>query len=135
MFMVVAVTVTTTATTFMVVIVVMIVFAVNVAMSQFFSSCYANRDNFYVEAQVLACQHVVAIDNNVLIFNCSNLNWHWALVGISHKAHTHFQLVNAHEDVFRYALNQIIIVLAVSVICANVHVETIANYVTIQSGL
>jgi hypothetical protein len=131
MFVIMVVTVATTAT-IVAVIVMMVVLAVNVAMSQFFSSCFTDCDNFYVEAQVLTCQHVIAIDNNVLIFNRSNFNWHWALVGICHKAHTHFQLVNAHEDVFRYALNQILVVLAVSVICANVHVETIANYVAFQ---
>ena len=133
MVMIVAMAVTTAATTFMVVIVVMIVFTVNVAMSQLFSGCFTNRDNFYVEAQVLACQHVVAIDNNVLIFNRSNFNRYWTLVGVSHKAHANFQLVNTHEDVFRNALNQVFVVLAVSVCCANVNVETIANNVTFQS--
>ena len=132
MFVIMVVALTTTATTFVVMVVVMIVLAVNVTMSQFFSGSFTNSDNFYVEAQVLACQHVVAIDNNVLIFNRSDFNRYWTLVGISHKAHTYFQLINTHEHIFRNALNQIFVVLTVSVICANVHIETITHNVAFQ---
>lgn len=62
----------TTAATVVVVIVVMIVRTVNVAMSQFFFSRFANRHNFNVEFQVLTGQHVVTINHDVIVFNRSD---------------------------------------------------------------
>lgn len=65
-----------TAAAVMAVIVVMVVTVrtVNVAMSQLFFGCFTDSDNFYVELQVLASQHMVAINHNVVVFNFSNFN-------------------------------------------------------------
>jgi len=128
----VVMTVAAAATAFMVMIVVMIVRTVNVAVSQFFFGCFTQRDNFNVEFQVLASQHVVAVDNNVVVFNFGDFNRHWTLVSFSQETHANLQLVNAHEDVFRYALYQVFVVLTVSVIGAHINVKFIANFVTVQ---
>ena len=126
----------TTAAAVMTVIVVMVVTVrtVNVAMSQFFFGCFTDRNNFNVELQVLASQHMVAVNHNVVVFNFSDLNRYWTLVSFSQEAHANLQLVNAHEHVFRNALNQVVVVLAVSVVCANSNVKFIANFMTFQRG-
>ena len=65
-----------TAAAVMAVIVVMVVTVrtVNVAMSQLFFSRFTDRNNFYVELQVLTRQHVVAVNYNVVVFNFSDFN-------------------------------------------------------------
>ena len=75
MTMVVAVT---TAAAVVAVIVVMIVTVrtVNVAISQLFFGRFTDRNNFYVELQVLTRQHVVAVNHNVVVFNFSDFNRH-----------------------------------------------------------
>ncbi len=73
----------TAAATVVVVIVVVIVRAVNVTMSQFFFSRFANRHNFNVEFQVLTGQHVVTINHDVIVFNRSDFNRYRTLVGFS----------------------------------------------------
>ena len=97
-----------TAAAVMAVIVVMVVTVrtVNVAMSQLFFGCFTDSDNFYVELQVLASQHVVAINHNVVVFNFSNFNRNRAW-SVSAEAHANLQFVNAHEHVFRSALNRL----------------------------
>jgi hypothetical protein len=131
--MVVIVSVAAAATVMTVVMVVVVtVCAMNMAMSQLFFGRFADRNNFYVEFQVLASQHVVAINNNVVVFNFSDFNRYWTLVGFGQEAHADLQLVNAHEHVFRNALNQVLVVLTVSVVRAYSNVKFIANFVTIQ---
>jgi hypothetical protein len=134
MVVIMAVTVTTaaTVTVFMVMTMIMAVFAVNVAMSQFFFGRFTDCHNFNVEVQVLASQHMVAINHNVIAIHFSDFDRNRALIGISQETHTHFQFVNAHEDVFRDALNQVVVVVAVSVIRANMHVEYVTNGMTFQ---
>lgn len=84
MTMVVAVT---TAAAVMAVIVVMVVTVrtVNVAMSQLFFSRFTDRNNFYVELQVLTRQHVVAVNHNVVVFNFSDFNRNRTLVSFRQK--------------------------------------------------
>jgi len=133
--MVVIVAVATAATVVTVImIVVMTVRTVNVAMSQLFFGRFADRNNFNVELQVLASQHVVAINNNVVVFNFGDFNRYWTLVGFCQEAHANLQLINAHKYIFRNTLNQILIVLTVSVVCANSNIEFIANFMTVQRG-
>gem|GEM_PF-893555 len=133
--MVVIVAVATAAAVVTVImIVVMTVRTVNVAMSQLFFGRFADRNNFNVELQVLASQHVVAINNNVVVFNFGDFNRYWTLVGFCQEAHANLQLVNAHKYIFRNTLNQILIVLTVSVVCANSNIEFIANFMTVQRG-
>jgi len=133
--MVVIVAVATAAAVVTVImIVVMTVRTVNVAMSQLFFGRFADRNNFNVELQVLASQHVVAINNNVVVFNFGDFNWYWTLVGFCQEAHANLQLINAHKYIFRNTLNQILIVLTVSVVCANSNIEFIANFMTVQRG-
>ena len=131
--MVVTVFVAMTTTAAFAVFVVMIVLAVYVTMLQLFSSCFTDGDHFNVEVQVLASQHVVTINNNVVVVNFGNFYWNWTLIGFSQETHANLQFVNAHENVFRNALNQIFIVVTVSVIGANVNVKAIAFSVTFQS--
>jgi len=122
----------TTAATVVVVIVVVTVRTVNVAMSQFFSGRFTNRDNFYVEFQILTSQHVVTVNHDVLVFYFGNFYRYWTLVGFRQEAHANLQLVNAHEHVFRNALNQIIVVLTVSVVRAYSNIKFVANNMTFQ---
>jgi hypothetical protein len=122
----------TTAATVMVVIVVMIVCTVNVAMSQFFFGGFTQRNDFHVEFQILASQHVVAVNNNVIVFHFGDFNRYWTLVSFSQETHANLQFVNAHEDVFRYTLHQVFIILTVSVVCANFNVKLVACFVTFQ---
>ena len=131
MTMVVAVT---TAAAVVAVIVVMIVTVrtVNVAMSQLFFGRFTDRNNFYVELQVLTRQHVVAVNHNVVVFNFSDFNRHRTLVSFRQEAHANLQLVNAHEYVFRNALNQVVIILTVSVVRAYSNVEFVANFMAFQ---
>lgn len=70
----------TTAAAVVAVIVVMVVTVrtVNVAMSQLFFGRFADRNNFYVELQVLASQHVVAVNHDVVIFHFGDFNWNRA---------------------------------------------------------
>ena len=106
MVMTMVVTVTTAAAVVAVIVVMVVtVRTVNVAMSQLFFGRFTDRNNFYVELQVLASQHVVAVNHNVVVFNFSDFNRHWTLVSFSREAHANLQFVNAHEHVFRNALN------------------------------
>ncbi|MDK7294132.1 hypothetical protein QP487_12000, partial [Streptococcus pasteurianus] len=73
--------------------------AVNVTMSQFFFSRFANRHNFNVEFQVLTGQHVVTINHDVIVFNRSDFNRSRTLVGFSQETHTYLQFINAHKYV------------------------------------
>jgi hypothetical protein len=130
MIVVMAMTAAAAFTVFMVV--VMIVLAMYVAMSQFFSGSFADRDNFHVEVQVLTRQHVVTVNHYVVAVHFGDFDRHWALIGISQEAHTHFQLVNAHKDVFRHALHQVFVVVAVRIVSANIHVKTIARFVAFE---
>ena len=36
-------------------------------MLQLFRRCFANRDNFNVELQILTSEHVVTVNNNVFV--------------------------------------------------------------------
>jgi len=131
--MVVIVAVTAAATVVTVIVVVVVtVRTVNVAVSQLFFSGFADGYNFNVELEVLASQHVVAINHNVVIFNFSDFYWNWTLVSFSQETHANLQFVNAHEHVFRNALHQVVIVLTVSVVCAYSNVKFVANFVTVQ---
>ena len=106
MTMVVAVT-TAAAVVAVIVVMVVTVRTVNVAMSQLFFGRFADRNNFYVELQVLASQHMVAVNHDVVIFHFGDFNRNRALVGFRQEAHANLQFVNAHEHVFRNALNQL----------------------------
>lgn len=66
----------TTAAAVVAVIVVMVVTVrtVNVAMSQLFFGRFTDRNNFYVELQVLASQHVVTVNHDVVIFHFGDFN-------------------------------------------------------------
>ena len=83
-----------------VMIVVVAVRAVNVAVSQFFFSRFADSNNFHVEFQILASQHVVAINHNVVVFNFGDFNRNRTLVGFSQEAHADLQLVNTMNTSF-----------------------------------
>lgn len=91
--MVVAVTTAATVTVFMVVTMIVAVFAMNMAMSQFFFGRFTDCHHFNVEVQVLASQHVVAINHNVVAINFSDFDRNRALIGISQETHTDFQLI------------------------------------------
>jgi hypothetical protein len=71
-----AVTVAAAATVAMFVIVTMVVavFAMNVAMSQFFFGRFTDSNHFYVEVQILTRQHVVAVNNDVVAVNFSDFD-------------------------------------------------------------
>jgi len=131
MVVIVAVTAAATVVT-VIVVVVMTVRTVNVAVSQLFFSGFADSYHFNVELEVLASQHVVAINHNVVIFNFSDFYWNRTLVSFSQETHANLQFVNAHEHVFRNALHQVVIVLTVSVVCAYSNVKFVANFVTVQ---
>ena len=120
------------AATVVTVVVVVTVRAVNVAMSQFFFGRFADRHNFHVKFQVLASQHVVTVNHNVVVFHFGNFYRYRALVSFRQETHANLQLVNAHEDVFRHALHQVFVILTVSVVRANSHIEFVANVVTFQ---
>ena len=132
--MVVTVIVAMTTAAAFTVLVVVIVLAVYVAVLQLFSCGFTDSNNFNVEVQVLASQHVVTINNNVVVINFGNFYWYWTLIGFSQETHANLQFVNTHENVFWYALHQVFIVVTVSVICANVNIKAIAFSVTFQSG-
>ncbi|VCY00948.1 hypothetical protein BANRA_00009 [Klebsiella pneumoniae] len=55
----------------MVMIVIVAMRAVHVTVLQLFRS-FADGDDFHIKLQVLASQHVVAINHNVVVFNFSN---------------------------------------------------------------
>ena len=131
--MVVTVAVTTAATVMTVVMIVVVtVRTVNVAVSQFFFGRFADSNNFYVEFQILASQHVVTVNHNVVVFHFGNFYRYWTLVSFSQETHANLQFVNAHEDVFRNALHQVFVVLTVCVVCANSNIEFVANFMTVQ---
>jgi lysylphosphatidylglycerol synthetase-like protein (DUF2156 family) len=133
MTMVVIVAVTTAATVVAVIVVMVVtVRTVNVTMSQLFFGRFADRDNFNVELQVLASQHVVTVNHDVVVFHFGDFNRYWTLVGFRQEAHANLQFVNAHEDVFRNALNQVFVILTVSVVRADSNVKFVANFMTIQ---
>lgn len=80
------VTVTTAATVMTVVMIVVVtVRTVNVAVSQLFFGRFADSDNFYVEFQVLASQHVVTVNHNVVVFHFGNFYRYWTPVSFSQK--------------------------------------------------
>ncbi len=120
------------AATVVTVVMIVVVRAVNVAVSQFFFSRFADSNNFHVEFQILASQHVVAINHNVVVFNFSDFNRNRALVGFSQEAHADLQLVNTHEHVFRYALHQVFIILTVCIARADSNIEFIADVMAFQ---
>jgi len=132
MTMVVAVT-TAAAVVAVIVVMVVTVRTVNVAMSQLFFGRFTDRNNFYVELQVLTRQHVVAVNHNVVVFHFSDFNRNRTLVSFRQEAHANLQLVDAHKYVFRNALNQVVIILTVSVVRAYSNVEFVANFMAFQS--
>ncbi len=69
-------TMTATAAVFTVIVVV-IVRAMNMTVSQFLFSRFTNRNNFYVKFQILASQHVVTINHNVIVFHFGNFYRYW----------------------------------------------------------
>lgn len=72
------VTVTTAATVMTVVMIVVVtVRTVNVAVSQLFFGRFADSDNFYVEFQILASQHVVTVNHNMVVFHFGNFYRYW----------------------------------------------------------
>ncbi|CTP99810.1 conserved exported hypothetical protein [Klebsiella variicola] len=129
--MIVAVAAAATVMT-MVMIVIVAMSAMHVTMLQLFSRCFTNSDNFHIELQVLASQHVVAINHNVVVFNFSDFYRYWTLIGFRQEAHTNLQFINAHKDVFRYTLHQVFVILAVSVVSADSYVKFVAHFVAIQ---
>ena len=132
MFMIMAVTVATAAT-IMIVVVPMIVAVSSVYMTvlQLFRRCFTQGDNFHVELQVLTSQHVVTVDNNVFVTNFGDFYRYRTLVGFSQEAHANLQFVNAHENVFRNALNQVFVILAVRVIRADFDIKFVAHFVAV----
>jgi flagellar basal body-associated protein FliL len=130
---VMAVTVTAAASVMIVVMVVIVTIrAVHVTVFQLFSRRFTNRYNFNVELQVLASQHVVTVNNYVLVVNFGNFNRYRTLIGFRQETHANLQLINAHEDVFRNALNQVFVVLAVRIVRADRNVKFVAHFMTIQ---
>lgn len=104
--MIVAVAVAAAATVMtMVMIVIVAMRAVHVTVLQLFRSRFADGDDFHIKLQVLASQHVVAINHNVVVFNFSDFYWYRTLIGFRREAHANLQFINAHEDVFRYTLH------------------------------
>ena len=95
--MVVIVAVAVTAAAAVTVFVVMVVLAVYVTVRQFFCGRFADRDNFHVEVQVLAGQHVVAVNHHVVAVNFGDFNRYRALIGVSQETHADLQFINAHE--------------------------------------
>jgi len=133
MFVVMAVTVATAATVMIVVVTVVVaVSAMYMTVFQLFRRCFAKRDNFNVELQILASQHVVTVNNNVFVTHFGDFYRYRALIGFREEAHANLQLVNAHKHVFRNALYQVFVVLAVRVISADFYVKFVAHFVTIQ---
>jgi hypothetical protein len=122
----------TAAATVVTVIVVMAVRTVNVAVSQLFFGGFADCNHFNVELEVLASQHVVAINHNVVIFHFGDFYWNRTLVSFSQETHANLQFVNAHEHVFRNALHQVVIVLTVSIVCRDMHIKLVAGNVVFQ---
>ena len=129
---IVVMAVTATAAVMAVIVVMMIVCAVYVAVLQLFSRCFTNSDHFYAELQVLTCQHVVTVNDDVIVFNASDFNRNRALIGFCQETHTDLQFVNAHKDVLRNALYQVFIVLAVSVIRFDSNVKFVARLMTVK---
>lgn len=78
--MIVAVAAAATVMT-MVMIVIVAMRAVHVTVLQLFRSRFADGDDFHIKLQVLASQHVVAINHNVVVFNFSNFYWYRTLIG------------------------------------------------------
>ncbi len=123
-------TMTATAAVFTVIVVV-IVRAMNMTVSQFFFSRFTNRNNFYVKFQILARQHVVTINHNVIVFHFGNL-YRYRARSVSAETHPYLQFINAHKDVFRHTLHQIFVILAVSVVRANSDIKFVANFMAFQ---
>lgn len=131
--MIVAVAVAAAATVMtMVMIVIVAMRAVHVTVLQLFRSRFADGDDFHIKLQVLASQHVVAINHNVVVFNFSDFYWYRTLIGFRQEAHANLQFINAHEDVFRYTLHQVFVILTVSVVSADGNVKFVAHFVAIQ---
>ncbi len=120
--MIVAVAAAATVMT-MVMIVIVAMRAVHVTVLQLFRSRFADGDDFHIKLQVLASQHVVAINHNVVVFNFSNFYWYRTLIGFRREAHANLQFINAHEDVFRYTLHRVFVILTVSVVSADGNVK------------
>jgi len=129
--MIVAVAAAATVMT-MVMIVIVAMRAVHVTVLQLFRSRFADGDDFHIKLQVLASQHVVAINHNVVVFNFSDFYWYRTLIGFRQEAHANLQFINAHEDVFRYTLHQVFVILTVSVVSADGNVKFVAHFVAIQ---
>lgn len=66
----------TVMTMVMIVIVIVAMRAVHVTVLQLFRSRFADGDDFHIKLQVLASQHVVAINHNVVVFNFSDFYWY-----------------------------------------------------------
>ncbi|CNK86924.1 Uncharacterised protein [Yersinia mollaretii] len=114
------------------VFVVMIMLAMDVTMLQLFFCRFTDSHHFNMEVQILTRQHVVTINHDVLVFNRRDFDRYWALVSICQETHTHFQLVNAHEDIFRHALHQIFIIAAVTFVCIDAHIKAVTSRVAFK---
>ena len=123
-----------TAATIMIVVVAMIVpvSTVYMTMLQLFRRCFANRDNFNVELQILTSEHVVTVNNNVFVTHFGDFYRYRTLIGFRQEAHANLQFINAHKYVFRNALNQVFVVLTVCIVSADFDVKFVANVVAVQ---
>ena len=128
--MIVAVAAAATVMT-VVMIVIVAMSAVYVTVLQLFCSGFAQGDNFYVELQILASQHVVAVNHHEIVADFGDFYRYRTLVGFSQEAHANLQFVNAHENVFRNALNQVFVILAVRVIRADFDIKFVAHFVAV----
>jgi hypothetical protein len=129
--MIVVMTVTTAATV-MIVAMIVTMRTVYMTMFQLFCRCFAKRDNFNIELQILASQHVVTINNNVFITHFGDFYRYRPLIGFREETHANLQLIDTHKNVFWNALNQVFVVLPVRIVSANFYVKFVAHFVAIQ---
>lgn len=108
-------------------IVVMVVFTMNVAVLQLLRGRRANGQHFDIEVQILAGQHMIAIHHHFIAVDEGDFHRHRPLVGFRQETHTHFKLLDAHKDLFRDTLDQIVVLLAVGIVSQDMQVETIAD--------
>ena len=79
---------------------VMSSWSMDVTVCEFLCSCITNLNNLNVEIQVDARQRVIAVDSNIIAFNCSYRDYHGLFIGgLPLKLHTDFDFIYRVEYV------------------------------------
>lgn len=106
--------------------------SMNMTMIQLFRSCIPDVGNFNIKVQGNAGHRVVAIQNDIVIFNVYHRHQLHTFRRLRLKLHPRQNFINTFKSFARYRLNQIIVPLTVAISRSNGHLEAVTNSLSLQ---